>query len=166
MPMEMDYFKVAYTQHRQGSQSMRQFIITDDRAFRAYTLAGGQVSDQTRIEWMQDELSVAAVVAMEQHKALLRSLGKSEQALKTEWLAFSNALITVCSDILAVPAATLTEVPATVQNAGKDEQVPRKKATDRTLEKAQVTAIHRYATSEGLDFSDVSLEEVWRRTRR
>ena len=38
-------------------------IITDDRAFKACTLAGGQVSDQTRIEWMQEKLSVAAVVA-------------------------------------------------------------------------------------------------------
>ena len=85
---------------------------------------------------------------------------KQAPATTTEWLAFSNALITVCSDLQAVPVAVPEAVDGAVPTAGQIEQVPRKKAAGRTLEKEQVTAIHRYATSMGLDFSEVSLEEV------
>ena len=47
---EMERFKLAYKQHMQGDLQMRQYISTDDRLFREYMMAGGQVSDQTRIE--------------------------------------------------------------------------------------------------------------------
>ena len=90
---EMQRFKTAYRQHRQGCQQ------NDDRAFKDYILAGGQVSDQTRIEWMQEKLSVAAITAMGQHTALLRTLGKPQNTLQTDWLVYSDALISVWSEV-------------------------------------------------------------------
>jgi hypothetical protein len=160
---EMQRFKLAYKQHLQGSQQMRQYISTDDRFFKDYLMAGGQVSDQTRIEWMQEKLAATAVSEMGQHKALLRTLGKPQNTLQTDWLVYSYALISVCSKVqdeeqqlkgaapAVVPAAVVPAAPAAGQ---------KKKTTGRHLENEQITAIHRYATSSGMGFREVSLEEV------
>jgi hypothetical protein len=50
-----------------------------------------------------------------------------------------------------VPAAVVPAAPAAGQ---------KKKTAGRQLENQQVTAIHRYAVSMGLEFKEVSLEEV------
>ena len=156
---EMQRFKLAYKQHLQGSQQMRQYISTDDRFFKDYLMAGGQVSDQTRIEWMQEKLTATAVSEMGQHKALLRTLGKPLDMLQTNWLAYSDALISVSSEVQdeeqQLPGAAPAVVPAAVVPAGQ-----KKKTAGRQLENQQVTAIHRYAVSMGLEFKEVSLEEV------
>ena len=96
---EMERFKLAYKQHMQGDLQMRQYISKDDRLFREYMMAGGQVSDQTRIEWMQEKLSPAAKAEMEQHRSMLRALGKARDTLLTDWLVYSDALISVCSEV-------------------------------------------------------------------
>ena len=115
---------MAYKQHLQGSQQMRQYTSTDDRFFKDYLMAGGQVSDQTRIEWMQEKLTATAAFEMGQHKALLRTLCKPQDTLQTNWLPYSDALISVCSEVqgevqqlpsvapAVVPAALAAVVPA------------------------------------------------------
>jgi hypothetical protein len=124
-------------------------------------MAGGQVSDQTRIEWMQEKLTATAVSEMGQHKALLRTLGKPLDMLQTNWLAYSDALISVCSEVqdeeqqLPGVRRDQNRVDAAVVPAGQ-----KKKTAGRQLENQQVTAIHRYAVSMGLEFKEVSLEEV------
>ena len=155
---EMQRFKLAYKQHLQGSQQMRQYISTDDRFFKDYLMAGGQVSDQTRIEWMQEKLTATAVSEMGQHKALLRTLGKPQDTLQTNWLAYSDALISVCSEVQGEVQQLPSVAPAVVPAA--PAAVQKKKTAGRHLENEQVTAIHRYAASSGMEFREVSLEEV------
>ena len=115
------------------------------------------MSDQTKIEWMQEKLTATVTAASEmgQHKALLRTLGKPQDTLQTNWLACSDAFISVCSDIQdevqQLPSVALAVVPAAGQ---------KKKTAGRHLENEQITAIHRYAASSGMEFREVSLEEV------
>ena len=66
--------------------SMRQFITLDDQVFKQYVLAGGDISGQTRIEWMKQKLSGTARKAMEQHCALLKNLGQLKPGMETDWL--------------------------------------------------------------------------------
>ena len=155
---EMQRFRTAYRQHRQGCQQMRQFISTDDRAFKDYILAGGQVSDQTRIEWMQEKLSVAAVTAMGQHEALLKTLGRPRDTLQTDWLVYSDALISVCSEVQGEEQVPAAVVPAAVVPAAP--AADKKRTAGRQLGNEQVTAIHRYAAAIGMEFREVSLEGV------
>ena len=130
--------------------SMRQFITLDDQVFKQYVLAGGDISGQTRIEWMKQKLSGTARKAMEQHCALLKNLGQLKPGMETDWLTYSDVLMPVCADMVKMAA----EVPA-APAAGQ-----KKKTAGRHLENEQVTAIHRYAASSGVEFREVSLEEV------
>ena len=70
-----------------------------------YEAGGGQVSEQTRIEWVQQKISAASGMAMQEHKRLLKSLGKLDLELETDWFKYSDELIMVCSDLPAAPAA-------------------------------------------------------------
>ena len=140
---------------------MRQYISTDDRLFREYMMAGGQVSDQTRIEWMQEKLTATATAEMEQHKVMLRTLGRASNTLLTDWLVYSNALIAVCSEVQdgsKQPAGQ--QAAAAAQPAAQPAGADKKKTAGRQITNEQVTAIHRYAASMGLEFREVSLEEV------
>ena len=49
-----------------------------------YGAGGGQVSEQTRIEWMQQKISTASEMAMQEHKRLLKSFGKQDPELETD----------------------------------------------------------------------------------
>ena len=49
--MERRRLKQKYMLLTQGGLAMRQFIPVDDKVFRQYEMAGGKVSEQTRIEW-------------------------------------------------------------------------------------------------------------------
>ena len=95
--------------------------------------------------------------------ALLKTLGRPQDTLQTDWLVHSDALISVCSEVQdeeqlssVAPAVVPTIVVPAVPAADK------KRTASRQLGNEQVTAIHRsrYATSMGLVFKEVSLEEV------
>ena len=56
------------------------------QGFKQYVLAGGDISGQTRIEWMKQKLTGTAREAMEQHCALLKNLGQLKPGMETDWL--------------------------------------------------------------------------------
>ena len=102
--------------------SMRQFITLDDKIFKQYVLAGGDISGQTRIEWMKQKLTGPARNAMEQHCALLKNLGQLKPGMETDWLTYSDVLMTVCADMIemqtAAPALGTVAAPAGAVAAG------------------------------------------------
>ena len=83
---------------------MRNFILRDDMLFEKYERGGGQVSDQTRIEWMQKKITLASLVAMTEHRKMVKSLGKQDPAQDTDWFKYSDVLIMVCSDLAGTAA--------------------------------------------------------------
>ena len=85
--VEIQQMKDKYMGIKQAG-SMRQFITLDDQVFKQYVLVGGDISGQTRIEWMKQKLSGTARKAMEQHCALLKNLGQLKPGMETDWLTF------------------------------------------------------------------------------
>ena len=84
----------------------------------------------------------------------MKNLGQLKPGMETDWLTYSDVLMTVCADMIemqpAPPAGTAAAQPA----------ADKKRTAGRQLENEQVTAIHRYAASRGMEFREVSLEEV------
>ena len=136
---------------------MRSFVSKDNVLFEKYERGGGQVTDQTRIEWVDRKISSASSLAMEDHRKTMKSLGKQDPALGTDWFKYSDALIMVCSDLTAVQAPA--QAPAAPMQQEKPFLAPRPSG-GRQLTKTQLQAIHRYAAAHGESFSNVSLEEV------
>ena len=107
--------------HLQDGPDMQTFVISDDKLWRQYVTAGGRISDQTRIEWVQDKISAPATTAMEEYKRTMKYLGQLDQRLDTDWLLYSNELTKVCSGIddgAAVPKVPVVPVVPAVQRAG------------------------------------------------
>ena len=76
------------------------------QGFKQYVLAGGDISGQTRIEWMKQKLTGTAREAMEQHCALLKNLGQLKPGMETDWLTYSDVLMTVCAEMIEMKPAT------------------------------------------------------------
>ena len=60
--------------------------------------------------------------AMEQHGALLKNLGQLKPGMETDWLTYSDVLMTVCADMIemqtAAPALGTAAAPAGAVAAG------------------------------------------------
>lgn len=140
---------------------MRSFVSKGDVLFEKYERGGGQVTDQTRIEWVEQKISPASSLAMADHKKMMKSLGKQDPTLGTVWFKSSDALIMVCSDLTAVqaPAQEPTQGPAAPVQQEKPFLAPRPSG-GRQFAEPQLQAIHRFAAARGESFSNVSLEEV------
>ena len=55
---------------------MRKFVTMDDKKAQDWGRAAGDISDQTRIEIVEDNMDPAALKAMERYKELQVTLGK------------------------------------------------------------------------------------------
>jgi hypothetical protein len=160
--LEKEALRQDYMQHRQEEGTgMRSFVSKDNVLFEKYERGGGQVTDQTRIEWVEQKISPASSLAMADHRKMMKGLGKQDPALCTDWFKYSDALIMVCSDLTAVQAPTQepAQAPAAPVQQEKPFLAPRPSG-GRQLTKPQLQAIHRYAAAHGESFSNVSLEEV------
>ena len=62
------------------------------------------MSDQTRIEWMQQKITLASLVATTEHKKTTKSLGKRDPARDTALFKYSDVLTMVCSDLAGTTA--------------------------------------------------------------
>lgn len=90
--------KVEYKKLKQGRMSMRQFITLDDKLVRDAKTAGVIMSDQTRIE-LEVKIRSSALEAVEKYKDLMITLGKLDVEMYDSWLAYSNILLQVCSEM-------------------------------------------------------------------
>ena len=66
--MQKKRSKEDYRKLKQGKLSMREFVTLDDKMAREVKQAGVQMSDQTRIELVEEKISSSALEAMEKHK--------------------------------------------------------------------------------------------------
>lgn len=159
---ERELMRLNYRQHRQGLTEMRKFISADDLLFEEFEASGGEVSDRTRVEWMQEKISTAATLAMGEHKKLMKSLGRKDAEMDSDWFKYTDALIMVCSDLSvqapAAPAAPAVKPAAPTQVPAGG--LPPRASGGRQLTKMQLQAIHRFAAASGKAFSNVALEEV------
>lgn len=142
---------------------MRSFISKDDVLFGKYERGGGQVTDQTRIEWMAQKISPASSLAMADHRKTMKSFGKLDPTLDTDWFRYSDVLIMICSDLTSAAVgepAQAAQAPAQAPaQADKPFLAPRASG-GRQLTRPQLQAIHRFAAANGKAFSNVALEDV------
>jgi len=161
---EKEALRKSYLQHRQEEGTgMRSFISKDDVLFGKYERGGGQVTDQTRIEWMAQKISPASSLAMADHRKTMKSFGKLDPTLDTDWFRYSDVLIMICSDLTSAAVgepAQAAQAPAQAPaQADKPFLAPRASG-GRQLTRPQLQAIHRFAAANGKAFSNVALEDV------
>ena len=91
--------KEDYRRLKQGKLSMREFVTLDDKMAREVKQAGVQMSDQTRIKLVEEKTSSSALEAMEKYKDVKTTLGQFDATMYDDWLAYSNVLLQVCSEM-------------------------------------------------------------------
>ena len=165
---EKEALRKGYLQHRQEEGTgMRSFVSKDDVLFEKYERGGGQVTDQTRIEWMAQKISPASSLAMADHRKTMKSFGKQDPTLDTDWFRYSDVLIMVCSDLTsaavdepAQAAQALAQAPARQHKLINHSGLAPRASGGRQLTRPQLQAIHRFAAANGKAFSNVALEDV------
>ena len=157
---EKEALRKGYLQHRQEEGTgMRSFVSKDDVLFEKYERGGGQVTDQTRIEWMAQKISPASSLAMADHRKTMKSFGKQDPTLDTDWFRYSDVLIMVCSDLTSAAVDEPAKAAHAPAQAVKPFLAPRASG-GRQLTRPQLQAIHRFAAANGKAFSNVALEDV------
>ena len=162
---EKEALRKGYLQHRQEEGTgMRSFVSKDDVLFEKYERGGGQVTDQTRIEWMAQKISPASSLAMADHRKMIKSFGKQDPTLDTDWFRYSDVLIMVCSDLTSAavnePAQAPPQAPAQAPAQADRQFLAPRASGGRQLTRQQLQAIHRFAAANGKAFSNVALEDV------
>ena len=84
--------KIEYAKFKQNTMAMRDFVTKDDRMARQLRLAGGMISDQTRIELVDKKIS-SAREAMESYVSIRVALGGLDQGIYNGWLTYSDVLL-------------------------------------------------------------------------
>jgi hypothetical protein len=162
--MQKKRSKEGYRRLKQGKLSMREFVTLDDMMAREVKQAGVQMSDQTRIELVEEKISSSALKAMEKYKDVMITMGQFDATMYDDWLAHSNVLMQVCSEMNFGDSDE--DGDETDEHAGKIASSKfRRMATNnppqrRQLDRNQIVAIDAYAAAHGKSFSDVSLEAV------
>ena len=152
--MQSKKTKIKYANFKQGSMSMREFVTKDDRMARQLKQAGGKISDQTRIELVDNKISSAAREAMERYTDIKVALGGLDEDMHNDWLKYSDVLLQVCAETDSDSGdGSSDEEGGDRPAATKKLSVPGK----RQLARDDVVAIRGYAEYHGKSFSDVSL---------
>ena len=158
--------KEEYKKLKHGRMSMRQFSALDDKLARGVKKAGVimSMSDQTRIELVEVKIRSSALEAVEKYKDLMITLGKLDVEMYDSWLAYSNILLQVCSEMAIEDNSDESD-----DDAEKDAPIAwgrmKKWAAvqptgARILSREQILVVTGYAAGHDLQFSDVSLETV------
>ena len=91
--------KKGYLSLKQKKMTMRKFITLDDKMYKDLRKAGGDMSDQTRIEAVEGKINRAAYEAMEKYRDLQITLGQLDATMYADCLKYSNILMQVCSEM-------------------------------------------------------------------
>ena len=131
---------------------MRSFISKDDVSFEKYELGGGQVTDQTRIEWMAQKISPASSLAMADHRKMMKSFGKQDLTLDTGWFRYSDVLIMDCSELTSAAVHEPTQAPAQAPAQADKQFLAARASGGSQLTRTQLQTVHRFAAANGTLF--------------
>lgn len=114
---------------------------------------------------MEEKISSSALESMEKYKDMKITLGQLDATMYDDWLAYSNILMQVCSE-MDFDGSSDESSDGDQDDGGTRRIAPFKKMSAkqptgaRTLSREQIIAIQGYAAGNNLQFSDVSLETV------